>query len=155
MTELQRGVAHHVPRRLAVLRREPIVQRDAVALVLEHQALVPLGKNFDGARRFLQFVHRKWIAMNAPERIAPLDAVLSCGRQLEGRDDLVDALERAPAHQRERAAGRLVELLDQADVMIFVLHRLGRLGDFEQRAVEIQEERRPRLERRSVRARHS
>src|SRR5688572_26598724 len=122
------------------LRREAVVERDARALVLEHETLVPRGEAADADRHRPQHVRGKAMPMAQALRVASLGAVLPGGGHDERREDLVDARERTAADHRDRALGRAREAPDERELAIVGVDRVGRVGDLEERAVEIQEE---------------
>src|SRR6185436_920822 len=134
------GVAHHALRRLGERRREPVMQREARALVLEHQALVRGGEVAHRPRGALQAGKRIAAAVDAAMRVAAFDAMLSRCGDLERREQIVDRSKGTAAHQRECAACGFVELADQRFLAPAGLGRVGRLGDVEQRAVDVEEE---------------
>src|SRR2546430_12275160 len=63
-------------------------QRHAVALVLEHEAGVPLGKGADRVGGATEQIAGDARVMHAPARVAPLDAVLARRGQPERREQL-------------------------------------------------------------------
>jgi len=107
-------VTHHAlpPRRRAPERA--IVQREARAFVFEYQPVVRGGEVAHRPRGTLQAGERIAAAVHAAARVASLDAVLSRGRDLQRREQLVDRRQRPAAHQRERAACSFMELAHQA-----------------------------------------
>jgi len=78
--------------------------------------------------------------------IAALRAVLPGRREDERREELVDARERAAADERHGAAARVLEPAEKNDLRLAGIDRFGRVGDLEQRAVEVEEERPVTLE---------
>ena len=67
---------------------------------------------------------------------------MQAGRaQAQRREQPVELIERAAAHQGERAPGRRLQLLEDATQTLRHVHRAGLALDLEQSAVDIQKER--------------
>ena len=63
---------HFGERFLGHFRCQPVMQRDARALVLEHQATVALGEAADAAGRGLEHIDREAVAVASAFRVAAL-----------------------------------------------------------------------------------
>jgi hypothetical protein len=124
----------------AELGRTAIVQRQRLALVLEQQPRVG-GDELDElvAHRFERLAPRRH-AMDRAEPVAALEAVHARRRQLQRREQRVDLLDRPAADHGQRAVERIAGARQQARQRRIDPDRVGRLGEIEQRAVEVDEQ---------------
>ena len=123
------------------MRRQTVVQRHARALVLEDEPFVARDELAYGRGRAVQRLHRETVAVAFAAGVAALGAVLTGDRQLQRVEQRVDAGERTPAHQRQRAAGGAVQPRHEVGLRPLDAHVVGVSLDVEQRAVDVEEER--------------
>ncbi len=114
------------------------MQRDARALVLEHEAFVARDEPAHRRGGAVQRLHGELVAMALAARVAALGAVLAGDRQLQRVEQEIDSGERPAAHQGERAAGGAMQPADQVELRTADAYRVRVPLDVEQRAVDVE-----------------
>ena len=87
------------------MRRQSIVQRQRITLVLQQDSRAELGDRREAALQFL--VHRWRIGDNGFSTDAHFRAMAAHGRKFFRRENQVDVVERTAADQCQRAGGSL------------------------------------------------
>ena len=79
-------------------------------------------------------------ALHVAVRIAPLRAVQTRDRQIGHREIRIDAVDAASRHHRDRAIGRAPQRIEEIGHETRHDDAVGRRGEFDERAVEVEEE---------------
>ena len=121
------------------MRCSAVMQRERQPLVLEVKSgILPgeggkrLAQRGDGVGR-----HDLDAAVGAP----PLQAVNAGGGQAQGPEDAIEVVDLPAAQQRQRPAARLAQRLQRSEQSGSGTNRVGGRGKFEQRSIDIEEER--------------
>lgn len=117
----------------------PVVQGHGGVFALHQQVGMRAGQVVGHVQHGLQ-VGRVLLAHLAA-CIAPLHAMLAGGRQAQGREEAIEHVDLAARHHCQRATQPIVQIGQQGDQAQRHLDRFRCLGDADQSAVEVQEQR--------------
>ena len=120
-------------------RCAPVVEGEGQALVLQQQAGLAVHRVRQPQPHALEAPGRHGVACDRAAGAASLEAVLARDRQPGMRKQPVDLGDGSATHQRDRSASVAIQPLERAAEVFADMHTGRRVGEIDERAVEIEE----------------